>query len=343
MLGRGSGSSPVPAPPIRPAPVKPKGRSGNRPTAGRLRRQWRTGGWRQRVRGSRPGARGNGGRAFEFGDGSGICGDRGAPLGGGARAAPQAVRGRSRALHAFLRRFPRSPPRLLEEPDRRRDHAAPPRSRRGGGDREAPRGDVLGRGDQQDREAAGSPRGAPVEPGGHLSRRRRERRPGGPQGPRPHGRFLRGRALRRHRRGRRQVHRRGQYRHRRLRPRPAHGDPGAPCLPRRPAAPLRLERRRRRHPRYARTAQSGDDARPRRLEDLHHHRDDDQRGDRPALDRRRARRGEGRRPLRRDVDGPRQGLRLRHRRGPHLRLLGLGRRALFDLVGQRAHSPRTCR
>jgi hypothetical protein len=35
------------------------------------------------------------------------------------------------------------------------------------------------------------------------------------------------------------------------------------------------------------------------------------------------------------LDGARQGLGLRHRRGPRLRLLGLGRRALFDLVGHR--------
>ena len=54
-----------------------------------------------------------------------------------------------------------------------------------------------------------------------------------------------------------------------------------------------------------------------------------------ALDRREAGRGGGGGAFRRDLDGARQGGRLRHRRRPHLRLLGLGRRALFDLVGHR--------
>ena len=41
------------------------------------------------------------------------------------------------------------------------------------------------------------------------------------------------------------------------------------------------------------------------------------------------------RAFRRHLDRARQGRRLRHRRGPHLRFLGLGRRPLFDLVGDR--------
>ena len=43
----------------------------------------------------------------------------------------------------------------------------------------------------------------------------------------------------------------------------------------------------------------------------------------------------GRRAFRRDVDRDPQGQGIRHRRGPHLRLLGLGRRPLLDLVGDR--------
>ena len=39
--------------------------------------------------------------------------------------------------------------------------------------------------------------------------------------------------------------------------------------------------------------------------------------------------------FRRRLDRARQGRRVRHRQGAHLRLLGLGRRALFDLVGDR--------
>ena len=59
----------------------------------------------------------------------------------------------------------------------------------------------------------------------------------------------------------------------------------------------------------------------------------------------RARRGGGRRSISRRLHRARQGRRLRHRPRPRLRLLGLGRRALFDLVGDRPaaddrHRPR---
>ena len=75
-------------------------------------------------------------------------------------------------------------------------------------------------------------------------------------------------------------HRRRQHRHRRLRPRPRHDHAGAGALSRRPAPPLRLQRRRRTHRRHAEGAQARDDAVPHRVQDLHHHRDHDQREDR---------------------------------------------------------------
>ena len=78
-----------------------------------------------------------------------------------------------------------------------------------------------------------------------------------------------------------------------------------------------------------------DDAVHHRLEDLHHGRDDDQRRDRAQMGRQGA--GAGRRApsFRGRLDGARQGRRLRHRARPGVRLLGLGRRALFAVVGDR--------
>ena len=74
---------------------------------------------------------------------------------------------------------------------------------------------------------------------------------------------------------------------------------------------------------------------PRRLQDLHHHRNHDQRRHGAALDHQGARRKSRRRAFRRHFNRARQGRRIRHRSRPGLRLLGLGRRALFDLVGHR--------
>ena len=48
-----------------------------------------------------------------------------------------------------------------------------------------------------------------------------------------------------------------------------------------------------------------------------------------------ARRGGGRPPFRGALDQSREGRRVRHPAGPHLRLLGLGRRPLFGVVGDR--------
>ena len=130
--------------------------------------------------------------------------------------------------------------------------------------------------------------------------------------------------------GRREVHRRGQHRHRRQRPRAGDGDAGAGAVSRRAAAALRLEHRRRTYPRRSGRARSGKDAGDHRIQDLHHHRDDDERAHRPSLAEGQARQRRGR-PFRRRLHRARQDGGLRDRPEPGVRVLGLGRRALFCL------------
>ena len=79
------------------------------------------------------------------------------------------------------------------------------------------------------------------------------------------------------------------------------------------------------------------DALHRLVEDVHDARDDDERRDGARLVPRGARRGPegGREALRRGLDERREGLGVRHRHGEHVRLLGLGRRALLDGLGDR--------
>ena len=73
-----------------------------------------------------------------------------------------------------------------------------------------------------------------------------------------------------------------------------------------------------------------------RIEDLHHARDDDQRGDRAQMAGGRTwLRCRGREALRRAVHQRRGGKEIRHRHGQYVRLLGLGRRPLFDGFGDR--------
>ena len=197
--------------------------------------------------------------------------------------------------------------------------------------------DVRRRADQHHRRPRRPPR-RPAQPRppprlyGRRARRHRRRR--GRAGAHGHLRREGQRRLpvRRHRPA---LHRRRQHRHRRLRSRPRHGHAGARPLPRRTARPLRLQCRRRPHPRHAEDPRPRLDPVPHRLEDLHHAGDHDQRGFGARLGGGGARRGRRRRPFRRDLHRDRQGRRLRHRRGPHLRLLGLGRRPLFGVVGDR--------
>ena len=93
----------------------------------------------------------------------------------------------------------------------------------------------------------------------------------------------------------RQAHpQRGQHRHRRLRPRPGDGLRGAAPLQRaRDDVPLRLQRRRHRLRRGHARPRPGRDAVHRRLQDLHHARDHDQRPHRARLVARRAGRRRG--------------------------------------------------
>ena len=83
-------------------------------------------------------------------------------------------------------------------------------------------------------------------------------------------------------------------------------------------------------------AESRDNAVPHRLQDLHHHRNHDQCRDGARLDCGKAGRSGGGRSLLRAISTALDKVQgLRHFRRPHLRLLGLGRRALFHLVGHR--------
>ena len=106
---------------------------------------------------------------------------------------------------------------------------------------------------------------------------------------------------------------------------------------------LRLQRRRDRPRRGDARPRPGRDAVHRLLEDVHDARDARQRargaraGCVAALGDERRRRA----PLRRRLDERRGGRRVRHRPGEHVRVLGLGRRALFAVVGDRARDRRS--
>ena len=129
----------------------------------------------------------------------------------------------------------------------------------------------------------------------------------------------------------------GERRHRRLRPRPGHGVHRPRGLqPARHRLPVRLQRRSDGHVRGPPRPRPGDHTRDRRVQDLHDPRDDDERPCRPHVARRRARGGRGRAALRRGVDERGEGGRVRHRPGEHVRVLGLGRRALLDGLVHRA-------
>ena len=127
-----------------------------------------------------------------------------------------------------------------------RDDPAARRARRRGGAARANRGDVPRRADQRHRGPLGAPRRAADAPGPLADRRRPRRRRRRPRGARPHGCVQRPDPQRRLDGPHRQADpQRRQHRHRRLRPRPGDGLPGAaPLLRPRPDGPLRLERRR---------------------------------------------------------------------------------------------------
>ena len=194
-----------------------------------------------------------------------------------------------------------------------------------------------GRADQHHRGPGGAAHRA-AQPREHAGPRRRPRRDAGGQrrSSTAWRAFADGVRVGRDRRGRRRaLHRRRQHRHRRQRPRAGDGDAGAGALSRRaavcttsPTSTARISTTR--WPGSTR-AHAGHH----RVEDLHHHRDDDQRPHGAGLaagDARRRRR----RALRRRLDRARQDRGLRHRPRAGLRLLGLGRRALFGLGRGRA-------
>ena len=138
------------------------------------------------------------------------------------------------------------------------------------------------------------------------------------------------------------LHRQGdhgyrQHRHRRLGPGPEDGLRGAQAVCQaRPARPFRLQRGPHRPGRDAEEAEPGDDAVPGGLQDLHHPGDDDQRPLGAALvPGGGERRGRHRPAFRRHVHQHGRGEQVRHRHRQHVRVLGLGRRALLAVVGHR--------
>ena len=132
---------------------------------------------------------------------------------------------------------------------------------------------------------------------------------------------------------------RREHRHRRQRPRARDGvRRAARVQPARHAVPVRVERRRRRSARGAARPRRGRDVVHRLVEDVHDAGDADQRarGARVAGRRAGRRRRRGRAALRRGVDERGEGRRVRDRHREHVRVLGLGRRPLLDVVGDRA-------
>ena len=301
---------------------------------------------------SRPPAAGGADRA---GDGRGrraVPDRQDAGVGRAARAPGSA--GRDDAARA-VRRRPR--PRRDDDGDRgrpvpglqqahrdRRDGTAAGRARRGGRAARADRRDVPRRAHQHDRGPRGAARRAAHAARRHARRRRPGRGRRRARGAGPDGRVRRPGAQRFLDRPHRPAHPHGrQHRHRRLRPRPGHGVPGAAGVLRPGAGvPVRLERRPHRHGRGAARPGPGDDAVHRLLEDVLDAGDPGQRdrGTQLAAGGSRARRGGRRRrrraALRRGVDARRPGVRVRHRPGQHVRLLGLGRRPVLLRLRHRA-------
>ena len=203
----------------------------------------------------------------------------------------------------------------------------------------------AGAADQRDRAPVGAARGAPSAPRTADPRGRRRRRAPRPRGPRPHERLRRSGPLRRLDRPHRAAHpQHHQHRHRGQRPRASHGLRGVARL-QRPVADraVRVQCRRdrllREHPR----PRPRRDAVHRRLQDLHHPRDHDERPHRPGVDPRRAARRHGRRQaLRRRVDERGRGHQVRYRPHEHVRVLGLGRWPIFLRLRHRpvAHARR---
>ena len=109
----------------------------------------------------------------------------------------------------------------------------------------------------------------------------------------------------------------------------------APLRRRGHLVPVRIQRRSRRPGGEPGRTRPGHNAFRRRVEDVLHAGDADQRDSGTTLAHRCARRRRGVEALRRGVDQQEAGRRLRHQHRQHVRLLGLGRRALLGGLGDR--------
>ena len=198
----------------------------------------------------------------------------------------------------------------------------------------------AGRARERHRRPAGAAHGV-ADAGEQLARGRRRRRRGrGARGAARDGRLRRPGPRRHVARPHRPPHpQRREHRHRRQRSRSGDGlrRACAPTAIRTMQLPIRLQRRRRRSRRRRRRPRRRRDAVHRVVEDVHDARDDHQRDLGPAVAARpaRRRRGGDRPALRRGVHqrGEGRGVRDRHRQ--HVRVLGLGRRSVLDVVGDR--------
>ena len=164
--------------------------------------------------------------------------------------------------------------------------------------------------------------------------------PAGPCRARQDGGLLRPRPARRLEGPHRQAHpQRHQHRHRRLRPRAGDGLRGAAALQRpRPDLPLRLQRRRHRFRRGDPRPRPRRNALHRLLQDLHDPGDDDQRRHARATGSLKGLGGDAKAVAKHFVAVSTNAAKVsevRHRHGQHVRLLGLGRRPLFDGLGHR--------
>ncbi len=269
---------------------------------------------------------------------AGVSGVAGAPGADGDAAHARAVRSRSGALRAVFAAGRRIAAGLFEEPHHRRNHEPADATGRRGRCGGLARAHVQRRQDQPHGKPRGAACGAAQPQQSSGDGRRRGRDAEGECRHRADGRVRRTGAQRRVARlHRRAHHRRGQHRHRRLRPRPADGGAGAEALP--PSAPeaaFHFQRRRRPCEGNAGGAESGDDAVHRVVENLHHAGNHDQRAHRARLVSGAGAGGTAHREaFRGGVDQPRRGDGIRHRPRQHVRILGLGGRALFAVVGDR--------
>ncbi len=254
-----------------------------------------------------------------------------------ARLPARAVRRRSQALRPLPCRGGGAASRLFQESHRRGDDGAASPACRGGGCEGPCPAHVRRRADQWHGAARCAAHGAARGWGERGHGRRRGGRSADPGRAAALPRLRRGGALGQAGGGRRQaLHGCRQHRDRRLRPRPGHGDAGACALPRRAAHAFCFQRRWRASGRRAEGSRSEANAVPDRLQDLHHAGDDGQRALGAPLGRGEARPRRGGPAFRGAVHGAGEGRGLRHRSGADVRLLGLGGRALFGLVRDRA-------